>query len=68
MDGGTDMQKKKKKCVSYHLSVLGVFVCVRRTSNVIPHLTGRHCKNYTLSHRKRKKRGGGQGQRGEIVN
>lgn len=34
---------------TYHLSILGVFVSVGRSSDVIPHLTGSHCKNNTLS-------------------
>lgn len=42
---------EKKLRDSYHLSILGVFVSIGRTPDVIPHLTGCHCKNYTLSQR-----------------
>lgn len=37
------------KIDSYHLPILGVLVGVGRTSDVIPHLTRCHCKNYTLT-------------------
>lgn len=40
---------------SYHLSILGIFVGVRWTSDMIPHLTRCHCKDYTLSELKREK-------------
>lgn len=38
---------------SYHLSILGIFVGIRWTSDVIPHLTRRHCKDHTLSQSER---------------
>lgn len=43
------IEMRKKISDSYHLSILGVFVGVGRTSDVIPHLTRCHRKNYTLS-------------------
>ena len=57
------IKEGRKEYDSYHLSILGVFVGIGRTSDVIPHLTGCHCKNYTLSQKERE----GQRQAGENV-
>lgn len=42
--------------LSYNLASAGVLVCVRRSSDVVPHLTGRHDQDKTLRYRDGSKR------------
>lgn len=57
------MELGETKCDSYHLSILGVFVGVGRTSDVIPHLTRCHRKNYTLTQSEGERETDTEGQR-----